>query len=92
MKLQNLQEAKYADPKWEKLKKYLKDNKPKEGYLMLFFEDNQSFMVEFVQYVYDNSEEGDFFAVIFVNSDEWSSYNPQYFLDNIQVFQTKRIL
>ncbi len=95
VKLKNLQEAKYADPKLEHLKRFLtNDFKPKENYLIIFHELGENYNRYIVSELEFGGidEEGEYIGVEFESGDSWVSYNPKYFLDNIKIYQMKQVL
>ena len=89
MKLETLQEAKYANPKIEQLKKVLDDNKPKEGYLIKWRDGDDVYTLEQIHFQTD--EEGDFIAVTFVEKEDWVSFDHQELADGLEIYQMKRI-
>lgn len=96
MRLQTLQEAKYANPKIEQLKKFLQGGPGgggpltvKDGFLLKFKDSAGEATVESLSF--ERDEEGEFIAVTFIGDDDWHSYRHTYFFHNIEVYKTKRV-
>lgn len=92
MKLETLREAKYVDPKWEQLQKFLTDNKPSEGYIIAWYE-KQDKIEHIVNHInFERDEEGEFLAVTFADNDDWVNFTPKYFFNGVKVYKTKRVM
>ena len=89
MKLDILQEAKYANPKFTQLQRFLNNGVPKDGYFIMFQDDEKHIISSIV---FEKDEEGDFVGVEFVDSEDAVAYRPDYFFDNVEVYQSKRVL
>lgn len=89
MKLDTLQEAKYANPKVIQLKRYLTNGAPKEGYFIMV-QDDEKLIVNSIYF--ESDEDGEFISVTFVNGEDTVPYTPDYFFDNVEVYQAKRVL
>ena len=89
MKLDILQEAKYANPKLTQLQRFLNNEVPKDGYIIMF-QDDEKHIISSIYF--ENDEDGEYVGVEFVDSEDAVAYNPDYFFDNVEVYQAKRVL
>ena len=91
MKIKQINEAKYADPRLKKLKSVLDKNdyaySVKDGFMILYTFEDTPHIVTLVGF--DGLEEVD---VFFVDADDSVGMDLHDFLDNIRVLQTKRIM
>ena len=90
MKIKQITEAKYSDPKIEKINSLIDEGEPKEGYMFMFPENGDMYVINHISF--DTDEGEDYVGVEFAGADDGVAYSPEWFYKNVQVFQTKRVI
>lgn len=95
MKIKQITEAKYADPRMAKLQSVLEEtdygHAVRNGYMILYTVEDTPHIVTMVEF--GNQQVGpNEIDVYFVDSDDSVGMDLHDFLDNITVLQTKRIM